>query len=118
MTGIVVIIDYHHPLLRGSAATRIKSSPSMLSTIRPVFHKPTVASRLLSTLSESTPEALKSFPVLLLIPVAWGHMDAYAYVNNCQYFQYFESTRMSHFGRIGEVLSRNGHSKYFEKFVS
>ena len=39
----------------------------------------------------------KRYPVLLGLPLTWGHMDAYAHLNNVQYFRLFESSRLAHF---------------------
>lgn len=43
---------------------------------------------------------LKSFPVIITIPVAWGEMDAFQHVNNVIYFKYFESVRIAYFERM------------------
>jgi acyl-CoA thioester hydrolase len=43
---------------------------------------------------------LRSFPILLTIPVAWGEMDALGHVNNVAYFRYFESARVAYLERI------------------
>ncbi|MBI3461723.1 MAG: acyl-CoA thioesterase [Planctomycetes bacterium] len=48
-----------------------------------------------------SPEALRNFPVVIEIPVAWGEMDAMQHVNNAAYFRYIESARMAYFERIG-----------------
>ena len=45
-------------------------------------------------------ELLKTFPVLIEIPVAWGEMDSLRHVNNIVYFRYFESARMAYFQRL------------------
>jgi acyl-CoA thioester hydrolase len=39
--------------------------------------------------------------VTIVVPVAWGEMDAYGHVNNAVYFRWFESGRMEYFRRIG-----------------
>ena len=44
---------------------------------------------------------LAAYSVHIEIPVAWGEMDAFAHVNNVQYFRYFESVRIAYFLRIG-----------------
>jgi acyl-CoA thioester hydrolase len=46
-------------------------------------------------------ELLKSYPVVIELPVLWGEMDAMAHVNNAVYFRYFESARVEYFGKIG-----------------
>lgn len=46
-------------------------------------------------------ELLKTYPVVIELPVAWGEMDALRHVNNIVYFRYFESARMAYFERVG-----------------
>ena len=46
-------------------------------------------------------ELLKTFPVVIEIPVAWGEMDSLLHVNNIVYFRYFESVRMAYFLKLG-----------------
>ncbi len=43
---------------------------------------------------------LKSYPVIMEIPVAWGEMDAFQHVNNVIYIRYFESIRIAYFEKI------------------
>jgi len=50
-------------------------------------------------------DILKSYPVIIDIPVAWGEMDAMQHVNNIVYFRYIESVRMAYFERLG-LLNR------------
>ena len=45
-------------------------------------------------------EALREYPVTLVVPVAWGEMDAMRHVNNAVYFRWFESARFAYFERI------------------
>ena len=45
-------------------------------------------------------ELLKSYPVVIETPVAWGEMDALRHVNNIVYFRYFESARMAYFTKL------------------
>jgi acyl-CoA thioester hydrolase len=45
-------------------------------------------------------ELLKTCPVVIEIPVAWGEMDSLRHVNNIVYFRYFESARMAYFRRL------------------
>ncbi|MHA2181359.1 MAG: acyl-CoA thioesterase [Promethearchaeota archaeon] len=40
---------------------------------------------------------LKSFPVVLEMPIRWGDMDARGHVNNTIYYRYFESSRIALF---------------------
>ena len=46
-------------------------------------------------------ELLADFPVRVVIPVAWGDMDAMGHVNNTVYFRYFETARIAGFGELG-----------------
>jgi acyl-CoA thioester hydrolase len=46
------------------------------------------------------PDALEGFPVVVVVPVAWGEMDAYRHVNNVVYFRYFENARLEYFRRL------------------
>jgi acyl-CoA thioester hydrolase len=45
-------------------------------------------------------ELLKGYPVVIVIPVAWGEMDSLQHVNNIIYFRYFESARMAYFNEL------------------
>lgn len=53
---------------------------------------------------------LKSFPVVIEIPVAWGHMDAFQHVNNVMYFRYLESSRIAYCERLNyfELMDETG----------
>ena len=55
-------------------------------------------------------ETLKTFPVTVEIPVAWGEMDAFQHVNNIVYFRYFESARIAYFDKLNmiEYMDRTG----------
>ena len=46
-------------------------------------------------------ELLRSFPVVVEIPVTWGDMDSFQHVNNVIYFRYFESARIQYFEAVG-----------------
>ena len=46
-------------------------------------------------------ELLKTYPVVIETPVAWGEMDSLQHVNNIVYFRYFESVRIAYFERLG-----------------
>ncbi|MEO5654244.1 MAG: acyl-CoA thioesterase [Marmoricola sp.] len=46
-------------------------------------------------------ELLADFPVTVVIPVAWGDMDALGHVNNVVYFRYFETARINCFAQLG-----------------
>ena len=45
-------------------------------------------------------DLLKSYPVVIDIPIAWGEMDALKHVNNMVYFRYFESVRVVYLEKI------------------
>jgi acyl-CoA thioester hydrolase len=44
---------------------------------------------------------LAGYPVVIVIPVAWGEMDAFQHVNNVAYFRYFESARILYSEKLG-----------------
>lgn len=39
----------------------------------------------------------RRYPVLLGVPLTWGHMDAYRHLNNVAFIRLLESSRMHHF---------------------
>jgi acyl-CoA thioester hydrolase len=43
---------------------------------------------------------LAGFPVALVVPLAWGEMDAMRHVNNIVYFRWFESARVAYIERV------------------
>ena len=45
-------------------------------------------------------QLLKTYPVVIEIPVAWGEMDSLKHVNNIVYFRYFESVRIAYFDKL------------------
>lgn len=47
------------------------------------------------------PGSEAAFPVRLVVPVAWGEMDAMGHVNNIVYLRWFESARIAYFARVG-----------------
>ena len=55
-------------------------------------------------------QLLKTFPVVIEIPVAWGEMDALKHVNNVVYFRYFENVRIAYFGKLklGKFINETG----------
>lgn len=55
-------------------------------------------------------ELLRTFPVVVEIPIAWADMDAYGHVNNTVYLRWFESARIAYFERTGlyEVKEETG----------
>ena len=52
-------------------------------------------------MSETPPDALKTFPVLLRWRVQWGEQDALGHVNNIIFLRWFESGRLEYLARIG-----------------
>ncbi|MFN0123324.1 MAG: acyl-CoA thioesterase [Blastocatellia bacterium] len=52
------------------------------------------------TASAAVTELLREYPVMIVVPVAWGDMDARQHVNNVVYFRFFESGRIAYFERI------------------
>ena len=52
-------------------------------------------------MSESPPDALTQFPILLRWPVQWGDQDALGHVNNIIFLRWFESGRLEYLARIG-----------------
>lgn len=55
-------------------------------------------------------DLLAAYPVQLVIPVAWGEMDAMGHVNNTVYLRYFESVRMHYFERVGLMAHLRDHN--------
>ena len=49
---------------------------------------------------------LAGFPVVVVMDVAWGDMDAYQHVNNVVYFRYFENARVPWLDRVGWMQLR------------
>jgi len=43
---------------------------------------------------------LGDYPVVVELPVLWGHMDAFQHVNNVIYFRYFETARIAYGDKI------------------
>jgi acyl-CoA thioester hydrolase len=43
---------------------------------------------------------LRDYPVVIQLPVLWGHMDAFQHVNNVIYYRYFESVRIVYGDKI------------------
>jgi len=48
-------------------------------------------------------EFLKSYPVIVELPVLWGEMDAFGHVNNVVFFRYLESARVAYFEKINFI---------------
>mgnify|MGYP006284439147 FL=1 len=55
-------------------------------------------------------EQLQNYPVVIELPILWGHMDAFQHVNNIMFFRFFESARIAYFERIGflDTMERTG----------
>jgi acyl-CoA thioester hydrolase len=53
---------------------------------------------------------LKDFPVIIELPVLWGHMDAFQHLNNVVFFRFFESARIAYFEEIAflEAMENTG----------
>ena len=49
---------------------------------------------------EELKDLMAHCPVVVVIPVAWGEMDAFQHVNNIVYFRYFETARIAYFQRL------------------
>jgi acyl-CoA thioester hydrolase len=54
-------------------------------------------------------EELKTYPIVVEIPVAWADMDAMGHVNNTKYLTYYETGRIFYFGRLmlGKLLEES-----------
>lgn len=55
--------------------------------------------------------ALGRYPVSIVIPVAWGEMDAMQHVNNVVYLRWFESARIAYFAALGIAIELDGSPK-------
>lgn len=44
----------------------------------------------------SASDALKGFPIVAIVNVAWGDLDAFGHVNNTMFFRYFEDARIAY----------------------
>jgi acyl-CoA thioester hydrolase len=55
-------------------------------------------------------EQLQNYPVVIELPILWGHMDAFQHINNIMFFRFFESARIAYFERIGflDTMERTG----------
>lgn len=54
-------------------------------------------------------DALKEFPLVIELPVAWGEMDSFGHVNNVIYFKYFENARIAYFDKVGMLSQMAEH---------
>jgi acyl-CoA thioester hydrolase len=46
-------------------------------------------------------KSLDDFNIKVVIPIAWGDMDALKHVNNILFFKYFETARIKYFEKAG-----------------
>ena len=46
-------------------------------------------------------DPLAGFPIVVIVNVAWGELDAFGHVNNTVYFRYFEDARIAYLDAIG-----------------
>ena len=46
--------------------------------------------------SSGATNALKGFPIVAIVNVAWGDLDAFGHVNNTMFFRYFEDARIAY----------------------
>ena len=55
-------------------------------------------------------ELIRTYPVVIETPIAWGDMDAFQHVNNIVYFKHFESARIAYFEKINflEIMNKTG----------
>ena len=44
---------------------------------------------------------MDDYPIQVVVPVAWGDMDAFEHVNNTVYFRWFETARIACFRQVG-----------------
>lgn len=58
----------------------------------------------------SHPEALRDFPVVIVLPILWGDQDAFGHVNNTVPLRWFESARIAYLerGDLGHLMQANG----------
>jgi acyl-CoA thioester hydrolase len=55
-------------------------------------------------------DPLKGFPIVAIVNVAWGDLDALGHVNNTKVFRYFEDARIAYLDAIGFVGGGRGRS--------
>ncbi len=55
-------------------------------------------------LDQPSADPMAAYPVVIELPVLWGHMDAFQHVNNTVYFRYFESARIAYGDRVEMYL--------------
>ena len=64
----------------------------------------------LSKIGEKMKDLMRTYPVIIESPIAWGDMDTFQHVNNIVYFKHFESARIAYFEKIDflEVMNKTG----------
>lgn len=58
-------------------------------------------------LDQPSADPMAAYPVVIELPVLWGHMDAFQHVNNAVYFRYFESARIAYGDRVNLYVHLN-----------
>lgn len=48
-------------------------------------------------------DPLKGFPIVVIVNVAWGDLDAFGHVNNTRVFRYFEDARIAYLDAVGFI---------------
>ncbi|MBC62235.1 MAG: thioesterase [Zetaproteobacteria bacterium] len=48
---------------------------------------------------------LENFSCSIDLRISWGEMDAYGHVNNCNYFRYFENSRIHYIAQMKKINS-------------
>lgn len=61
------------------------------------------------SLVPSSHPLLEGYPIAVQVPLTWGQMDAFAHVNNTQYFRWFEDVRMAYFQACGIFDHMSAH---------
>jgi len=51
--------------------------------------------------SKRNGDPLKGFPIVVIVNVAWGDLDAFGHANNTVYFRWFEDARIAYLDAIG-----------------
>jgi len=61
--------------------------------------------------AERTDDPLRGFPIVVIVNVAWGELDALGHVNNTVVFRYFEDARIAYLDAIGFLGGGRGEGK-------